>query len=133
MREKIVLFTAGGAGYSALELLYRGRTHWTMALLGGACLVLLGWLVRARPDWTLRRQALAGAALITAAELAAGVAVNLVLGWHVWDYSAQPLNLFGQICPRFSFYWLCLSYAACGALRLARRTAAQKAQPGAVP
>ena len=30
------VFALGAAGYAALELLWRGRTHWTMALTGGA-------------------------------------------------------------------------------------------------
>ena len=29
------VFALGAAGYAALELLWRGRTHWTMALTGG--------------------------------------------------------------------------------------------------
>jgi len=35
--------------------------------------------------------------------------VNLRLGWNVWDYSAERLNLLGQICPRFALLWLLLS------------------------
>ena len=100
-------------------------------LVTAVCLIMAASVIAAAACTTLQLQE--KSVFEQVAELAAGVAVNLVLGWHVWDYSAQPLNLFGQICPRFSFYWLCLSYAACGALRLARRTAAQKAQPEAVP
>ena len=33
------VFALGAVGYAALELLWRGRTHWTMALTGGAVLV----------------------------------------------------------------------------------------------
>ena len=29
------LFLVGAGGYCLLELLWRGRTHWTMALTGG--------------------------------------------------------------------------------------------------
>ena len=117
MRRKMVLFAVGGTGYSMLEILYRGRTHWTMAVLGGLCLMLLASIVRRRPHWPLWKLSAAGAAAVTLAELAAGLLVNRILGWGVWDYSAQPLNLWGQICPRFSIYWLCLSYAACGVMR----------------
>ena len=43
------VFTAGGLGYGGLELLWRGRTHWSMLLCGGVCAVLiylsLGWNV----------------------------------------------------------------------------------------
>ena len=54
-------------------------------------------------------QCLLGAALITSAELIVGVTVNIILGWNVWDYSAERLNLLGQICPRFALLWLLLS------------------------
>ena len=40
------VFALGAAGYAALELLWRGRTHWTMALTGGAVLVGLRRLRR---------------------------------------------------------------------------------------
>ena len=35
------VFTAGGLGYGGLELLWRGRTHWSMLLCGGVCAVLI--------------------------------------------------------------------------------------------
>ena len=40
------VFALGAAGYAALELLWRGRTHWTMALTGGVVLVGLRQLRR---------------------------------------------------------------------------------------
>lgn len=51
----------------------------------------------------------AGALAITAVELAIGYVVNVRLGWAVWDYSALPLNLMGQICLPFTAVWLLLS------------------------
>ena len=38
--DRFVTFCLGAAGYGLLEYLYRGRTHWTMLLAGGAALVL---------------------------------------------------------------------------------------------
>ena len=84
MRRKMVLFAVGGTGYSMLEILYRGRTHWTMAVLGGLCLMLLASIVRRRPHWPLWKLSAAGAAAVTLAELAAGLLVNRILGWGVW-------------------------------------------------
>lgn len=124
MRRNMFLFAVGGAGYSMLEVLYRGRTHWTMSVLGGLCLMVLAAIVRACPDWPLWKLAAAGAAAITAAELAVGLVINCILGWNVWDYSSQPFNLWGQICPLFSAYWTGLSYAACGVMRTARKLGA---------
>ena len=103
-------FCIGAAGYSFIEILVRGYTHWSMTLLGGLCLMVLCHLSRRFPSWRIGAQALLGAAVITAAELCVGIVVNHILGWNVWDYYAYPLNLWGQICPLFSFYWflLCL-------------------------
>lgn len=37
-----VLAAVGGSVYVLLELALRGRSHWTMFLLGGLCFVLIG-------------------------------------------------------------------------------------------
>ena len=44
MLDRIFLFLLGGGGYAALELAWRGTTHWTMFAAGGACLCLLQML-----------------------------------------------------------------------------------------
>lgn len=128
MKRQAAIFCTGAAGYSALEVLVRGHTHWTMTLLGGACLVglcLLGRAWAARPLWA---QAAAGAAGITAAELAVGLVVNLALGWNVWSYEAEFGNLLGQICPLYSFYWFCLCWAVLGIRRAVCRLLARRAR-----
>lgn len=48
---------------------------------------------------------------ISAVEFAAGIVLNRVLKLGVWDYSRQPLNILGQICPLYSVYWFLLSLA----------------------
>ncbi|MEI3504505.1 MAG: hypothetical protein V8Q42_12985 [Anaerovoracaceae bacterium] len=35
-----VIFAIGATGYSVIEYLFRGYTHWSMALTGGACLLV---------------------------------------------------------------------------------------------
>ena len=40
--KKVLLMYLGGMIYAALELLWRGRTHSSMFLLGGLCFVLIG-------------------------------------------------------------------------------------------
>ena len=51
MKEKATAFAVGAAGYPCIEILARGHTHWSMALLGGACVLALvvnlalGWQV----------------------------------------------------------------------------------------
>ena len=39
--EYIAIYSAGGMMYSAVEVAYRGYTHWTMFAAGGACFVIL--------------------------------------------------------------------------------------------
>lgn len=126
MKKNTALFAAGAAGYSCLEVLARGYTHWTMALLGGLCLVALGCIAREFAGSPLAAQAALGAGVITAAEFCTGLLVNLVLGWQVWDYSAEAGNFLGQVCPRFSFYWFLLCYAALGLARAGRNLYARR-------
>ncbi|MBO5779198.1 MAG: hypothetical protein J6R82_06495 [Clostridia bacterium] len=102
-----LLFFIGLIGYPLIELLWRGRTHWTMALAGGLAMVLLLWISRSALPRPLMWGA--GALAITAVEFAIGYVVNLRLHWAVWDYSALPLNVAGQICLPFTVIWFFLS------------------------
>ncbi|MBQ8974747.1 MAG: hypothetical protein IJ072_03360 [Oscillospiraceae bacterium] len=107
----LYVFALGGTGYALLEIAFRGTTHWTMLLTGGACVTAIYFLHRhARLGiWQL---CLLGGGIITAVELGVGMAVNLALGWDVWDYSAVPMNFLGQICPMFSAVWVLLTLPA---------------------
>jgi len=118
--EWLTVFLIGGAAYSMIEILWRGYTHWSMTLTGGVCFLLIYALhIYARRVPFLLR-CLCGALAITAAEFSVGCVVNLLLGWEVWDYSAEPLNLLGQICLWFSLLWCVLcALAAPLCLRLA--------------
>lgn len=97
-----LLFGLGGLGYVVLELLYRGRSHYSMFLAGGLCFLLLGKLEGSRMPLWLRP--LVGAGLITLVELAVGLVFNR--DHRVWDYRAVPLNFRGQICLRYSLLWV---------------------------
>lgn len=99
-----LVLLAGGAGYAALELLCRGRTHWSMFLCGGLCTVLIGLLNERAPALPLSVQAFAGACIITALELVFGLLFNR--RYAVWDYRALPHNFMGQICPQFFSCWI---------------------------
>lgn len=107
-----IVFSIGAAAYGLIEILFRGHTHWTMVLTGGACVLTLyylsGWLL----FMPLILSALAGAMIITCYEFFVGVMVNLKFNWHVWDYSSQPGNVLGQICPAFTALWfiMCLVF-----------------------
>lgn len=114
----ILIFILGGAAYGLLETLFRGYTHWTMVLTGGACVLTLyllsGWLL----SMNLVLSAMAGAVIITIYEFCVGVIVNLRLGWDVWDYSSLPGNILGQICPTFTLAWFMLCFAFLGCVKL---------------
>ena len=102
--RKAILFYLGGCGYVGLELLYRGWSHGSMFLAGGASLVLIGQLNHTEPKLPFPLRAAAGAGIITMVELAAGLLFNR--DYTVWDYRSQPGNWMGQICPRFCVLWL---------------------------
>lgn len=110
--KRLYIFITGGFVYSALEVLYRGFTHWSMAVTGGVCLLLLYEVFTRMSYLALWRKCLLGSLIITAAEFTAGNIVNLVLKWNVWDYSHIPLNLFGQVCLPFTALWFVLCIPA---------------------
>ena len=111
MRQKIGIFLFGAVGYASIEVICRGRTHWSMMLAGGLCLLVLSLLSERMQGRGILLQALVGAVAVTAIELTFGIVVNLWLGWKVWDYAARPLNLLGQICPQYFLLWLLISLA----------------------
>ena len=102
--RKLALFCLGGGSYCALELLCRGRTHGSMFLAGGTSFLLVGQLNHTEPKLPRPLRVAAGAGIITAVELAAGLIFNR--DYSVWDYRDQPGNFMGQICPLFSALWL---------------------------
>lgn len=105
--EYLLVYMTGALLYGLLELGWRGWTHWTMLLCGGACFTLMYLIaMSAMPLW---RKCVLSAAAITTVEFLTGCLVNLRLHWQVWDYSAMPFNLLGQICPQFLLLWLALS------------------------
>ncbi len=107
------LFGIGAVGYYLLEILFRGFSHWTMALCGGICLCLIYTANRRLVTYPLIPRALLGAVIITSVELVAGCVLNLYLQWGIWDYSHLPFNLWGQITPIFSGLWFALCLPIC--------------------
>lgn len=104
--KNLAAFAAGAVGYCALETLWRGRTHPSMALCGGT--VLVGFRKLAQKSTSRLGLCLRGCALITGCELLCGLAFNRK--HTVWDYSALPGNFRGQVCPLFSALWLGLCW-----------------------
>ena len=107
----VIIFAVGFMGYGIIEILFRGYTHWSMLLTGGACLLTLYYLNLQYKNAPLVFKALGGAIVITVYELAVGIIVNLLFHFNVWDYSALPMHFLGQICPLFTFLWFLLCLA----------------------
>lgn len=105
-------FLMGFFLYSLTEILLRGYTHWTMALTGGSVMAII-YALRSRSPLSLFRLCLSGALITTAVEFAVGLFDNIIMHWHVWDYSDMPLNFMGQICLPFSCLWFILCFPAC--------------------
>ena len=99
----------GGVGYALIELMWRRRTHLSMVLAGGICFVLFAVIAKRLQRSPLYFKVAVCALAVTLVELIFGVIFNILLGMNVWDYSDQPLNLFGQICPIFTLMWAGLS------------------------
>lgn len=103
----LFLWFVGGLIYIGIELTFRGRSHWTMFLLGGICFVVLGLINQVIPwEVPLYQQILIGDTIVTVLEFITGCIVNIWLGWGIWDYSHLSGNVMGQICPLFCVIWL---------------------------
>lgn len=107
-----VLGYIGGMIYVLLELLWRGWSHGSMFLVGGLCFVLIGSIDRIFPEMPLFMQSVLGAAIVTVMELLSGLFINVYMGLGVWDYSALPYNLMGQVCMAYFFLWIVVSLMA---------------------
>lgn len=111
--KPLILLCFGGAVYYGMEILWRGRSHWSMFLVGGVCFILCG-LINELFTWDmpLLAQGAAGACMITAVEFVSGLILNVWMGLGIWDYSGLPLNILGQVCIPFSLLWIALAIAA---------------------
>lgn len=115
----MLLWFWGGTVYFLIEVAYKtatgspDRISWTMLVLA---IFLCAPVERAGAElpWEcpLWLQAEVCAALVTAAEMVAGLILNIWLKLGIWDYSGIPFNLWGQVCLPFSFAWwvLCLVF-----------------------
>lgn len=111
--ETFFLFMFGCWAYMGIEMLFRGRTHWTMGILGGACFITIGFLNESiNWEMPLVSQMFLGSICVTVPEFIFGVILNLILKLNIWDYSNLPYNILGQVCLIFSCAWFFLSAVA---------------------
>lgn len=118
--QYLFTFLMGYFIYSFIEVAGRGFTHWTMCLTGGLVFTLL-YIINLRRTMTLIKSCFIGAALITGIEFAVGIFDNIIMDWHVWDYSDRPFNVLGQICPLFSAAWFMICIPAFYLCRVIRQ------------
>ena len=105
-------FFIGAILYASIELLWRGRTHWTMAVLGGVVYVILNDINIRLPNASITVKSIFGSGIITVLELICGVILNIKLGLKVWNYENIGYNILGQICPKYTVYWFMLCAVA---------------------
>ena len=106
------LFLLGALSYPALELLYRGRTHYSMGIAGGTAALMINGIRKLPASYPLKTL-LCGAG-ITGIEYLCGCIWNK--DYQVWDYRGAPLNVQGQICLPYTLLWCTLSAAVMAAL-----------------
>lgn len=111
--KSLILTGIGGLLYMITELIWRGRTHWTMSIVGGLCFLLIGLINEVIP-WEMKfwKQCLIGTGIVTVVEFFSGIVINLIFKLDVWDYSNLPFNLLGQICLVFCILWFFVSAIA---------------------
>ena len=119
--EVLFLLLTGGVLYYGIEVLWRGWSHWSMAVCGGLCFLAVYRINDAGRHMVFPLRALLGAIVITTAEFFAGCVLNLWLGLGVWDYSDMPMQLFGQICLPYSVLWFLFCIPAGWLCRVIRR------------
>ena len=121
LKEQLTVFATGAAGYPVIELIWRQSTHWSMALAGGTCLLLLYNLYGKFNKLSLGLKCLLGSGVITAVEFVAGLVVNCWQNWNVWDYSCFKFHFMGQICLVYSVLWGLLCLPVSGLCKIMRK------------
>lgn len=121
IKKNVIFFSSGGVGYGIIELIWRGRTHWTMIIAGGACFVIFSLIADKCKKRTLIFKSALCALSVTAIELLFGLLFNMLLKMNVWDYSGMPFNLLGQICLEYTLLWGLLGAAAIKIIGLLER------------
>ena len=95
----------GGGVYIIIEILYRGYSHWSMAIAGGVSFLLLHGLFSKFSGMHMILKLVACLIIISSVEYLVGYIVNMRFRWNIWDYSNHRYNLYGQVCLRYSLTW----------------------------
>ncbi|MBR1384390.1 MAG: hypothetical protein IJ555_11385 [Ruminococcus sp.] len=110
--ELWAVFFIGSIAYGSIEVIERGYSHISMALLGGVSMVVIHFLNDERREGASVVILLTISTLfITACELLAGEILNVYLELHIWNYNGMAYNFDGVICLSYTGYWFLLSIA----------------------
>lgn len=112
----VLLWVWSGTLYFFIEVVWK-TSHsrpemisWTMLLLAIVLAVPLEQFEGELPwDMPLMAQSTICGLSITVVEFMAGIVISVWLGMGVWDYSAMPWNIMGQVCPQFLVMWVALA------------------------
>ena len=80
-----------------------------MAIIGGVCFLILFRIFTKIKKTSLIKKCIIGSGIITSIEFLSGCIVNIWLKMGIWDYSAMPVNILGQVCLIYSFLWALIS------------------------
>ena len=106
--KHLILFLIGGSVYYALEMLWRGYSHWSMFIVGGVAFILVGLINEYFTyDIPLWKQCWISMIIITILEFVSGCILNLWLGLDIWNYTV--LDILGQVSLPFMAIWFGLS------------------------
>jgi len=78
IQEFFCVYSLGAIVYCLIEVLFRGFTHWTMGLTGGAALLGIYGVNEKYKDVPLYKRCLMGCGIITVLELLVGLLVKSV-------------------------------------------------------
>lgn len=104
-------FIFGGLGYYVIECIYRavfnrGRTHWTMLIIGGLSLV---WIlfIDEKFNFSIIIKAILSGVVITLMEFVLGYYYTYILHTPIWTYAIA--DFMGIISFTWSLLWCGLS------------------------
>ena len=103
-KELLFVFVVGGLIYGAIEILFRGYTHWSMIMTGGVCFLLF-YILNFMLNINFIGKCFLASFIITLLELIVGYVVNIVCKMNVWSYAGLPFNYMGQVCLLYSSIW----------------------------
>ena len=108
-KKDIVVFILGGLIYCGIELIFRGRTHFTMFLLAGCCsLVMAGLNNIFSFDMPFLIQVFISGFVCSVGEYIFGILFNK--NFTIWDYRNLPGTFANnQLNILFCILWLLLS------------------------